>query len=334
MQYRTLGKDLTVSAIGLGCMGMSHAYGAPADKKEMTELLARAVEMSCTFFDTAELYGSPNDPHANEELLGTALKPFRNKIKIATKFGIRFDWNNPESSKPLIIPDARPKVIRQSVEGSLKRLQTDHIDLYYQHRQDPNVPVEEVAGVISRLIEEGKILHWGLSEVNGDIIRRAHSVCPVTAIQNRYSMMYRNYEALFPILEELNIGFVAFSPLANGLLSAQYSPESKFDPKDDYRSAMPQFTKEAFEKNAQLLALLNKLAAAKNATPAQISLAWMLNKKPYIVPIPGTRKLNRLAENFGAANIYLSAAEVANIDNALDNMTMSAVFGGSPIIKK
>ncbi len=334
MQYRTLGKDLTVSAIGLGCMGMSHAYGAPADKKEMTELLARAVEMGCTFFDTAELYGSPNDPHANEELLGSALKPFRNKIKIATKFGIRFDWNNPKSSKPLIIPDARPEVIRQSVEGSLKRLQTDHIDLYYHHRQDPNVAVEEVAGVISRLIEEGKILHWGLSEVNGDIIRRAHSVCPVTAIQNRYSMMYRNYEALFPILEELNIGFVAFSPLANGLLSAQYSPESKFDPKDDYRSAMPQFTKEAFAKNAQLLALLNKLATAKNATPAQISLAWMLNKKPYIVPIPGTRKLNRLAENFGAADIYLSAAEVANIDNALDNMTMSAVFGGSPIIKK
>ena len=333
MQYRTLGKDLTVSAVGLGCMGMSHAYGAPADKKEMTELLAKAVDMGCTFFDTAELYGSPDDPHANEELLGPALKPYRNEIKIATKFGIRFDWDSPEVNKP-VIPDARPEVIRKSIEGSLKRLQTDHIDLYYQHRQDPNVPVEEVAGAVSRLIEEGKVLHWGLSEVSDDIIRRAHSICPVTAIQNRYSMMYRNYEALFPVLKELNIGFVAFSPLANGLLSARYTAESHFDSKEDYRSAMPQFTKEAFAENAELLALLNDLATAKNATPAQISLAWMLNKKPYIVPIPGTRKLNRLAENLGAANIELTAAEVSAIDDALDGMKMSAVFGGSPIIKK
>ena len=333
MQYRTLGKDLTVSAIGLGCMGMSHAYGAPADKKEMTELLAKAVDMGCTFFDTAELYGSPNDPHANEELLGPALKPYRNEIKIATKFGIRFDWDSPEVNKP-VIPDAHPEVIRKSIEGSLKRLQTDHIDLYYQHRQDPNVPVEEVAGTVSRLIEEGKVLHWGLSEVNDDIIRRAHSVCPITAIQNRYSMMYRNYEALFPVLEELNIGFVAFSPLANGLLSARYTAESRFDSKEDYRSAMPQFTKEAFAENAELLALLNDLATAKNTTPAQISLSWMLNKKPYIVPIPGTRKLNRLAENLGAADIELTAAEVSAIDDALDGMKMSAVFGGSPIIKK
>ena len=333
MQYRTLGKDLTVSAVGLGCMGMSHAYGAPADKKEMTELLAKAVDMGCTFFDTAELYGSPDDPHANEELLGPALKPYRNEIKIATKFGIRFDWDSPEVNKP-VIPDAHPEVIRKSIEGSLKRLQTDHIDLYYQHRQDPNVPVEEVAGTVSRLIEEGKVLHWGLSEVNDDIIRRAHSVCPITAIQNRYSMMYRNYEALFPVLEELNIGFVAFSPLANGLLSARYTAESRFDSKEDYRSAMPQFTKEAFAENAELLALLNDLATAKNTTPAQISLSWMLNKKPYIVPIPGTRKLNRLAENLGAADIELTAAEVSAIDDALDGMKMSAVFGGSPIIKK
>lgn len=333
MQYRTLGKDLTVSAIGLGCMGMSHAYGAPADKKEMTELLAKAVDMGCTLFDTAELYGSPDDPHANEELLGPALKPFRNKIKITTKFGIRFDWSSPDVNKP-VVPDARPEVIRKSIEGSLKRLQTDHIDLYYQHRQDPNIPVEEVAGAVSRLMEEGKILHWGLSEVNEDVIRRAHSVCPVTAIQNRYSMMYRNYESLFPVLEELNIGFVAFSPLANGLLSAQYSPDSKFDPKADYRSAMPQFTKEAFKQNADLLNLLHDTAAAKNATPAQISLAWMLNKKPYIVPIPGTRKAKRLAENFGAADISLTAGEVAAIDKALDNMTISAVFGGSSIVKK
>lgn len=229
MQYRTLGKDLTVSAVGLGCMGMSHAYGAPADKKEMTELLARAVDMGCTFFDTAELYGTPENPHDNEELLGPALKPYRDKIVLATKFGITFDWNDPSVNKP-VIPDSRPESIRKAVEGSLKRLQTDHIDLYYQHRQDPSVSVEEVAGVMSRLIEEGKITHWGLSEVTEDTIRRAHKICPVTAIQNRYSMMFRNYEALFAVLEELNIVLVAFSPLANGFLTARYTAESKFDP--------------------------------------------------------------------------------------------------------
>lgn len=333
MQYRTLGKDLTVSAVGLGCMGMSHAYGAPADKKEMTELLARAVDMGCTFFDTAELYGTPENPHDNEELLGPALKPYRDKIVLATKFGITFDWNDPDVNKP-VIPDSRPESIRKAVEGSLKRLQTDHIDLYYQHRQDPSVPVEEVAGVMSRLIEEGKITHWSLSEVTEDTIRRAHKICPVTAIQNRYSMMFRNYEALFPVLEELNIGLVAFSPLANGFLTARYTAESKFDTKEDYRSAMPQFKKEAFAQNGNLLALLEETAKAKNAAPGQISLAWMLNKKPYIVPIPGTRKLNRLAENLGAADIVLTAGEVAAIDEALDNITMSNVFGGTRVIKR
>lgn len=332
MQYRTLGKDLTVSAVGLGCMGMSHAYGAPADKKEMTELLARAVDMGCTFFDTAELYGTPENPHDNEELLGPALKLYRDKIVLATKFGITFDWNDPDVNKP-VIPDSRPESIRKDVEGSLKRLQTYHIDLYYQHRQDPSVPVEEVAGVMSRLIEEGKITHWGLSEVTEDTIRRAHKICPVTAIQNRYSMMFRNYEALFGVLEELNIGLVAFSPLANGFLTAKYTAESKFDPKEDYRSAMPQFKKEAFAQNGNLLTLLEETAKAKNAAPGQISLAWMLNKKPYIVPIPGTRKLNRLAENLGATDIVLTAGEVAAIDEALDNMTMSNVFGGTRVIK-
>lgn len=316
MQYRTLGKDLTISAVGLGCMGMSHAYGAPADKKEMTELLARAVDMGCTFFDTAELYGTPENPHDNEELLGPALKPYRDKIVLATKFGITFDWNDPDVNKP-VIPDSRPESIRKAVEGSLKRLQTDHIDLYYQHRQDPSVPVEEVAGIMSRLIEEGKITHWGLSEVTEDTIRRAHKICPVTAIQNRYSMMFRNYEALFGVLEELNIGLVAFSPLANGFLTARYTAESKFDPQEDYRSAMPQFKKEAFAQNGNLLALLEETAKAKNAAPEQISLAWMLNKKPYIVPIPGTRKLNRLAENLGAADIVLTAGEVASIAESL-----------------
>ena len=214
MQIRTLGKDLKVSAVGLGCMGMSHAYGAPADKKEMTELLAEAVDMGYTFFDTAEVYGTPENPHDNEELVGAALKPYRGKIVLATKFGIHFDKSSPEVNKPLV-PDSRPYTIRTSVEASLQRLQTDHIDLYYQHRNDPKVPIEEVAGVMSELIQEGKITHWGLSEATEEQIRRAHAVCPVTAVQNRYSMMARWYETLFPVLEELQIGYVAFSPLAN-----------------------------------------------------------------------------------------------------------------------
>ena len=332
MQYRTLGKDLTVSAVGLGCMGMSHAYGAPADKKEMTELLARAVDMGCTFFDTAKLYGTPENPHDNEELLGPALKPYRDKIVLATKFGITFDWNAPDVNKP-VIPDSRPESIRKAVEGSLKRLQTDHIDLYYQHRQDPSVPVEEVAGVMSRLIEEGKITHWGLSEANAETIRRAHAVCPVTAIQNRYSMMARWYEELFPMLEELHIGYVAFSPLANGFLSGRYDKNTRFEAGTDYRSVMPQFQPEGIDQNRALLDLLNKLAGEKNATPAQISLAWMLCKKPYIVPIPGTRKAARLQENAGAADVCLSAAEVQAIDTALGGMEMSQVFGGSRVVQ-
>lgn len=209
MNYRVLGKDLTVSAVGLGCMGMSHAYGAPSDRREMAGLLAQAVEQGCTFFDTAEVYGSPDDPHHNEELLGEALKPYRDKAVIATKFGIRFDMSDPAVNKPLI-PDARAETIRASVEGSLRRLDTDHIDLYYQHRIDPKVPVEEVARVMAELIREGKITHWGLSEADEDTIRRAHAVCPVTAVQNRYSMMARWYEPLFDTLNELGIGFVAF----------------------------------------------------------------------------------------------------------------------------
>ena len=220
MQYRTLGSDLTVSAVGLGCMGMSHAYGAPADKKEMTELLAQAVDLGYTFFDTAEVYGTPEHPHDNEELVGAALKPYRDKIVLATKFGIHFDMSSTATNKPLV-PDSRPEVIRASVEASLKRLGTDHIDLYYQHRLDPKIPIEEVAGVMADLIREGKITHWGLSEATEDTIRRAHAVCPVTAIQNRYSMMARWYENLFPVLEELHIGYVAFSPLANGMIRAR-----------------------------------------------------------------------------------------------------------------
>lgn len=332
MKYRTLGNDLTVSAVGLGCMGMSHAYGAPADKKEMTELLAQAVDMGYTFFDTAEVYGTPEHPHDNEELVGAALAPYRNQIKIATKFGIHFDMESPQVNKPLV-PDSRPEVIRASVEASLKRLGTDHIDLYYQHRPDPDVPVEEVAGVMTELIQEGKITHWGLSEADEEMIRRAHKVCPVTAIQNRYSMMARWYEELFPVLEELDIGYVAFSPLANGFLSGKYGKDSVFEAGTDYRSVMPQFTTEGIDKNASLLALLQGMAEEKQATPAQISLAWMLCKKPYIVPIPGTRKLNRLEENAGASEIILTAEEVDALDQALSSMEMSDVFGGTPTKK-
>lgn len=333
MQYRTLGSDLTVSAVGLGCMGMSHAYGAPADKKEMTELLAQAVDLGYTFFDTAEVYGTPEHPHDNEEMVGAALKPYRDKIVLATKFGIHFDMSSTATNKPLV-PDSRPEVIRASVEASLKRLGTDHIDLYYQHRLDPKIPIEEVAGVMADLIREGKITHWGLSEATEDTIRRAHAVCPVTAIQNRYSMMARWYESLFPVLEELHIGYVAFSPLANGFLSGKYDKSSRFDAGTDYRSVMPQFQPENIDRNHDLLTLLQKLAEQNNATPAQISLAWMLCKKPYLVPIPGTRRLSRLLENAGAADVTLSAEEVAAIDKALDGMAMSEVFGGSKIVSK
>ena len=327
MRYRKIG-DLEVSAVGLGCMGMSHAYGEPADKKDMTELLAQAVDIGYTFFDTAEIYGTTENPHENEEIVGSDLKKYRNKVVIATKFGITFDKTSSVLPYPLV-PDSRPEEIVKAVEGSLKRLRTDHIDLYYQHRSDPNVPIEEVAGVMQKLIDEGKILHWGLSEADEEHIRRAHKVCPLTAIQNRYHMMYRNYEALFPTLEELNIGFVPFSPLANGLLSGKYNAESKFDEKGDYRAVMPQFQKEAYEQNRELLALLHKMAEEKKATPAQISLAWMICKEPWIAPIPGTRKPERLVENAGAADILLSAEEVQQIDEALDEMQMSAVYGGA-----
>lgn len=333
MDKRILGRDLQVSSIGLGCMGMSHAYGAPADKKEMTELLAKAVDIGYTFFDTAEVYGTPEHPHDNEELVGKALKPYRNHVVLATKFGIHFDMDAEEVNKPLI-PDSRPETIRKSVETSLKRLQTDHIDLYYQHRPDPQIPVEEVAGVMSELIAEGKITHWGLSEADEDMICRAHRICPVTAIQNRYSMMARWHTKLFPILEELNIGFVAFSPLANGFLSARYNKDSVFEAGTDYRSVMPQFTEEGMKKNGTLLALLHQIAEEKQATPAQISLAWMMAKRPYIVPIPGTRRTDRLYENAGAVEVVLQPEEMASIDGALNHMEMSEVFGGSRISQK
>ena len=333
MEYRTLGlSGLRVSAVGLGCMGMSHGYGLPADKGAMSRLLGDAVEMGYTMFDTAEIYGTVDDPHANEELLGEALNKYRNRIVLATKFGLTFD--NPEGDGPHpLIPDSSPDAIRRAVEGSLRRLRTDHIDLYYQHRIDPDVEPEVVAEVMRDLIKEGKILHWGISEANEGYLRRAHAVCPVTAVQNRYSMMARWHEALFPTLEELGIGFVAFSPLANGLLTTNYDSATKFDPHSDYRAAMPQFQKESFNKNQELFRYIHHLANEHHATPSQISLAWMLCKKPWIVPIPGTRHLSRLKENAEAADIKLSQNEVDFIDRTLSSMPMSDVFGGSRILQ-
>ncbi len=334
MKFRTLGMSgLRVSAVGLGCMGMSHAYGKPADTDEMVELLAEAVDMGYTMFDTSELYGTPDNPHLNEELLGQALAPYRSKVVIATKCGIRFA--HPElADNHDIVPDGRPESIRRAVEGSLRRLRTDHIDLYYQHRIDKDVEPEVVADTMSGLIKEGKILHWGISEVTEEYLRRAHKVCPVTAIQNRYSMMARWHESLFPVCEELGVGFVAFSPLANGLLTQCYNVESKFDAEYDYRAVMPQYRKESFAQNKCLFEMINQLAEAHHATPAQVSLAWMICKKTWIVPIPGTRRLCRMKENIGAADIVLSADEVQRIDNALSTMEMSDVFGGSRIVKE
>lgn len=276
METRILGRGLAVSAVGLGCMGFSHAYGAPTEERDTIRMIRNAYDIGYTFFDTAEVYGTENDPHINEQLVGEALKPFRNHVQIATKFGIHFDMTGSQVNYPLI-PDSRPEVIRASAEGSLKRLQTDYIDLYFQHRIDPAVEPETVAEVMAELIKEGKILHWGISETSEEYLRRAHAVCPVTAVENRYSMMARQYEALFPALEELGVGLVAFSPMANGFLTGKYGKGVQFDPKYDYRSNMPQFTDEAIEQNQGLLALLGHIAEDKEATPAQISMAWMLS---------------------------------------------------------
>ena len=333
MNTRTLGADLTVSAVGLGCMGFSHAYGAPTEKNEAIRSIRAAYDLGYTMFDTAETYGTAADPHENEKLVGEALADVRNSVQIVTKFGIRFDETSTAVNKPLI-PDSRPETIRASVEGSLRRLQTDHIDLYFQHRMDPGVEPEAVAQVMADLIREGKITHWGISEATEDYLRRAHAICPVTAIQNRYSMMARWHEALFPVLEELHVGFLAFSPMANGLLTGAYGKDATFDPKLDYRSAMPQFTPEAAEENRELLRVLDVLAKDRHATPAQLSLAWMLCKKPYIVPIPGSRKVERMRENAGAADVVLTNKEVAAIDQTLSSIPMSAVFGGTEVVSR
>ncbi len=332
METRILGNGFKVSAVGLGCMGFSHAYGAATEDNEAIRNIRSAYDLGYTMFDTAEVYGTAEDPHCNEVLVGKALRDIREHVQIVTKFGIHFDQTSSAVNKPLIT-DARPETIRKSVEGSLKRLGTDHIDLYFQHRIDADTEPETVAEVMSELIKEGKILHWGISEANEEYLRRADAVCKVTAVENRYSMMARHYEALFPVLEELNVGLVAFSPMANGILPGKYNSDSRFDPKLDYRSNMPQFKPEAYEQNRSLLEKLHLIAAEHNATPAQISMAWMLCKKPWIVPIPGTRKITRMEENAASADIKLTKEEVAELDRMLDTIEMSEVFGGSKITK-
>jgi len=310
MQKRKLGKSgLEVSALGLGCMGMSYAYGEIPGKKEMISLIQKAVEDGVTLFDTAEMYG----PFTNEELVGEALAPCRNKVVIATKFGIKM-----QDGKQ--VQDSRPEQIRKSVEGSLKRLNTDYIDLYYQHRVDTTVPLEDVAGAIKDLIRAGKIKHWGLSEAGVKTIRRAHAVQPLTAVQSEYSLWWRRpEEELVPTLEELGIGFVTFSPLGKGFLTGSFNKDSKFG-KSDFRNIVPRFTPEALEANQVLVDLLKNVAKQKNATPGQIALAWLLAQKPWIVPIPGTTKLNRLQENIGAAKVTLTSKELSEIKSALDSI--------------
>lgn len=325
MRKRVLGKDLLVSSVGLGCMGMSHAYGPAANKAEMIKLIHQALDLGITFFDTAEVYG----PYENEKLVGEALSMVRDKVVIATKFGVHFE--NGQSGT--LLTDSRPETIRKAVEGSLKRLRTDHIDLYYQHRVDKKVPVEEVAGVMGELITEGKITHWGMSEADADEIRRAHAVSPVTAVQSRYSMMSRQKEEnTFPILEELGIGFVAFSPLANGFLSGKYDKNSRFESSEekglDYRSFLPHFKPENIEANQGLLDLLNQFAKEKDATAAQISLAWMLAQKSYVVPIPGTRKPERLIENARSSEVDLSHEELNQINKALSKLNIVGEYMG------
>ena len=313
MHKRKLGNSgLEVSAIGLGCMGMSHGYGPASDKKEMVSLIHAAIDRGVTFFDTAEVYG----PYVNEELVGEALKPFKGKVVIATKFGIQMD-----NGKQVL--DSKPETIRKSVEGSLNRLKVDTIDLYYQHRVDPNVPIEEVAGVVQDLIKEGKVKHWGLSEAGVETIRRAHEVQPLTAIQSEYSMMWRSPEdQLLPALEELGIGFVPFSPLGKGFLTGKIDKNTAFV-SSDFRSIVPRFKPENIEANQILVQLIKKIAVGKDASAAQIALAWVLAQKPWIVPIPGTRKLERLEENLGTVEVELTPEELHDLNDALSKIEIS-----------
>ena len=316
MKKRKLGtSNLEVSALGLGCMGMSWSYGPAKDKQEMISLLRAAVERGVAFFDTAEVYG----PLANEELVGEALATFREQVVIATKFGWAPAPGDRERWSAL---NSRPEHIKAAVEGSLKRLRVDFIDLYYQHRVDPNVPIEDVAGAVKDLVQQGKVKHFGLSEASAQTIRRAHAVQPVTALQSEYSLWFRRPEQeILPTLEELGIGFVAYSPLGKGFLTGKITPDTKFD-SADFRSTIPRFRPENIDANQVLVVLLNRFAEQKKATPGQIALAWLLAKKPWIVPIPGTTKLYRLEENIGAAEIALTADELREIEDAASSVSV------------
>ena len=317
MQTRKLGKsNLEVSALGLGCMGMSFSYGPPKDKSEMIALLHSAVERGITFFDTAEVYG----PFTNEELVGEALAPFRKQVVIATKFG--FDLSGSDTRPGRAGVNSRPEHIKQAVEGSLKRLKVDSIDLLYQHRVDPNVPIEDVAGAVKDLIGQGKVKHFGLSEAGVGTIRRAHAVQPVTALQSEYSLWWRKPEAeVIPTLEELGIGLVPYSPLGKGFLTGKMDENTKFA-SSDFRSTLPRFTPEALKANQAVVDLLGKIAGEKQATPAQVALAWLLAQKPWIVPIPGTTKLSRLDENIGSVAIKLTSDDLREINSAASKITV------------
>ena len=316
MQKRKLGKsNLEVSALGLGCMGMSFSYGPPKDKQEMISLLRTAVDRGITFFDTAEVYG----PFTNEELVGEALSPLRDRVVIATKFGFKL---KPSGEAGWLGLDSRPERIKQVAEGSLKRLKIDVIDLFYQHRVDPDVPIEDVAGAVKDLIQEGKVKHFGLSEAGVKTIRRAHAVQPVTALQDEYSLWWREPEAeVLPTLEELGIGLVAYSPLGRGFLTGKIDENAKFG-SSDFRATLPRFTPEALKANKAVVDLLGEIAKKKRATPAQIALAWLLAQKPWIVPIPGTTKLSRLEENIGSVAIELTADDLREIDHAASKITV------------
>jgi aryl-alcohol dehydrogenase-like predicted oxidoreductase len=317
MQKRKLGKSgLEVSAIGLGCMGMSFSYGPPKDKLEMISLIRSAVELGVTFFDTAEVYG----PFTNEELVGEALAPFRKQVVIATKFG--FDLSGSDNRPGAAGLNSQPEHIKQAVEGSLKRLKVEVIDLLYQHRVDPNVPVEAVAGAVKELIQQGKVKHFGLSEAGVQTIRRAHAVLPVTALQSEYSLWWREPEAeVLPTLEELGIGFVPFSPLGKGFLTGAIDQNTKFG-SDDFRSKVPRFSDENRKANQALVDVIGKFAAQKKVTPAQVALAWLLARKPWIVPIPGTTKLHRLQENCGAASVKLSPDDLHELESVASKITV------------
>lgn len=319
MQKRRLGNgNLEVSALGYGCMGLTQSYPPFLPKEESVRLIQKAVELGISFFDTAEAYG----PRSNEELLGEALQPYRQNVVIATKFGFDFqNGHNDAHNRPIVL-SSRPESIRAALEGSLRRLRTDYVDLYYQHRVDPNVPIEEVAHTVGTLIREGKVLHWGLSEAGANTVRRAHAVCPLAAVQSEYSMWYREPEKeLLPTLEELGIGFVPFSPLGKGVLTGRFNKDSRFG-SDDFRSTIPRFSAEFLPANLAVAELVGEIAARKETSPARVALAWLLSQKAWIAPIPGTKTVARLVENTGAADIVFSPEEKEEIRTRLERITI------------